>query len=48
MEAPGLRDRLIAQGAEPLSGPPETLRKQMAREIETWSRLIREAGLKVN
>lgn len=48
MEAPGLRDRLIAQGAEPLSGPPDALRKHLAREIETWSRLIREAGLKVN
>jgi tripartite-type tricarboxylate transporter receptor subunit TctC len=48
MEAPGLRDRLIAQGAEPLSGPPEALRTHLAREIETWSRLIREAGLKVN
>jgi tripartite-type tricarboxylate transporter receptor subunit TctC len=48
MEAPGLRDRLIAQGAEPLSGPPDALRKHLAREIETWSKLIREAGLKVN
>ncbi|MCC6532133.1 MAG: tripartite tricarboxylate transporter substrate binding protein [Burkholderiales bacterium] len=48
MDAPGLRDRLIAQGAEPLSGPPEALRKHLAREVETWSKLIREAALKVN
>ncbi len=48
MEEPGLRDRLIAQGAEPLSGPPDALRKHLAREVETWSKLIREAGLKVN
>src|SRR5690606_30128946 len=48
MEEPGLRDRLISQGAEPLSGPPDALRKHLAREVATWSKLIREAGLKVN
>jgi len=48
MEEPGLRDRLISQGAEPLSGPPEALRKHLAREIDTWGKLIREAGLKID
>jgi tripartite-type tricarboxylate transporter receptor subunit TctC len=48
MEEPTLKERLIAQGAEPLSGPPDALRKHLAREVETWSRLIREAGLKVD
>jgi tripartite-type tricarboxylate transporter receptor subunit TctC len=48
MEEPTLKERLIAQGAEPLSGPPDALRKHLAREVETWSKLIREAGLKVD
>ena len=48
MEEPTLRDSLIAQGAEPLSGPPDALRKHLAREVATWSKLIRDAGLKVN
>jgi tripartite-type tricarboxylate transporter receptor subunit TctC len=48
MNEPVLRDRLIAQGAEPLSGPPELLRKHLASEVETWAKLIREVGLKVN
>ena len=34
MEEPTLKERLIAQGAEPLSGPPEALRKHLAREVE--------------
>ena len=48
MEEPGFRDSFIAQGAEPLSGPPDALRQHLAREVDTWSKLIREAGLKVN
>jgi len=48
MEEPSLRDRLISQGAEPLSGPPDALRKHLAREIDTWGKLIREAGLKID
>lgn len=47
MSEPGLRDRLIAQGAEPMAGPPELLRKHLANEVETWGKLIREVGLKV-
>jgi tripartite-type tricarboxylate transporter receptor subunit TctC len=48
MTEPSLKERLIAQGAEPLAGPPELLRTHLANEIETWGRLIREVGLKVN
>jgi len=47
MSEPGLRDKLIAQGAEPMAGPPELLRKHLANEVETWGKLIREVGLKV-
>jgi tripartite-type tricarboxylate transporter receptor subunit TctC len=46
MQQPDVRDRLLAQGAEPLSGPPEDLKKLLAREREVWGRLIREAGIK--
>jgi len=48
MEDPSLKDKLIAQCAGPLSGPPDALRKHLAREVETWGKLIREAGLKVD
>ena len=46
MKEPELRDRLLAQGAEPLSGPPDDLRKYLAAEVEKWSKVIRDAGIK--
>ncbi len=48
MMEPEMRERLLAQGAEPVSGPPEMLRAHLAREMETWGKVIREAGLKVD
>lgn len=47
LQEPQTRDRLLAQGAEPLPGPPEELRKHLAREIAVWGKVIREAGIKV-
>ena len=46
MQQPDLRDRLLAQGAEPLSGPPDELKKLLAREREVWGKVIRGAGIK--
>ena len=46
MKESDLRDRLIAQGAEPLSGPPEDLRKYLAGEIEKWGKVIKASGAK--
>lgn len=48
MTEEGLKNRLIAQGAEPVAGPPELLRAHLASEVETWGKLIRDVGLKVN
>jgi tripartite-type tricarboxylate transporter receptor subunit TctC len=46
MKDPETRDRLLAQGAEPQPGSPDDLRKHLAREIEVWGKVIREAGIK--
>jgi tripartite-type tricarboxylate transporter receptor subunit TctC len=46
MQQADMRERLLAQGAEPLSGPPENLQKLLAREREVWGKVIREAGVK--
>jgi tripartite-type tricarboxylate transporter receptor subunit TctC len=46
MQQAEVRDRLLAQGAEPLTGPPDALRKLLAREREVWGKVIREAGIK--
>lgn len=46
MQQPEVRERLLAQGAEPLAGPPDDLKKLLAREREVWGKVIREAGVK--
>ena len=46
MQQPETRERLLAQGAEPLSGPPDELRKLLVRERDVWGKVIRDAGIK--
>jgi tripartite-type tricarboxylate transporter receptor subunit TctC len=48
MKEPDMRERLIGQGAEPLGGPPDDLRKYLAGEISKWGKIIREAGIKAD
>ena len=48
MKEPEMRDRLIAQGAEPLGGSADDLRKYLAGEISKWGKVIREAGIKAD
>ena len=48
LQEPQTRDRLLAQGAEPQPGPPADLGKYLAREIEVWSKVIREAGIRAD
>lgn len=48
MKEPDMRDRLIAQGAEPLGGSPAELRQYLAGEITKWGKVIREAGIKAD
>ena len=43
---PDVRERLLTFGATPLPGTPDDLRRQLAREVPAWRKVIREAGLK--
>jgi tripartite-type tricarboxylate transporter receptor subunit TctC len=48
MKEPDMRERLIAQGAEPLGGSADDLRKYLAGEISKWGKVIRDAGIKAD
>ena len=48
MKEPDMRERLIAQGAEPLGGSADDLRRYLAGEISKWGKVIREAGIKAD
>ncbi len=43
---PDTRERLLALGATPLPGTPDDLRRQLAREVPAWRKVIQDAGLK--
>jgi len=48
MKEPEVRDRIVAQGGEPLAGSPADLRDLLAREISVWGKVIREAGIRAD
>jgi tripartite-type tricarboxylate transporter receptor subunit TctC len=44
--AADMRERLLAFGATPLPGTPDDLRRQLAREVPAWRKVINDTGLK--
>ena len=43
---PEMKERLLGQGAEPLSGTPEDLAAYLRRELDKYGKIIREAGVR--
>ncbi len=41
-----VRERLLTFGATPLPGTPEELKRQLAKEVPAWRKVIADAGLK--
>ncbi|CDS48191.1 putative exported protein [Polaromonas sp. CG9_12] len=48
MREPNIRDKLLAQGSEGVGGTPEELGKVVSTELARWSKLAREANIKVD
>lgn len=42
-----VQDRMETMGIIPTPGEPEALRRTQSRDIETWTRVVRTAGIKV-
>jgi tripartite-type tricarboxylate transporter receptor subunit TctC len=45
-QRPEMKERLISQGVEPLSGTPEDLAAYLRRELDKYGKIIRESGVK--
>ena len=43
---PETRDKLAAQGLEPVAMTPEELKRYTEQDVNRWSRLIKSAGIK--
>jgi len=45
---PGIRDKLLAQGAEGVGGSPQTLTRIVTAEIPKWAKLAKDANIKAD
>jgi len=43
---PEVRERLVADGAEPLGTTPGEFAREIRLELEKWSKVARAAGIK--
>ena len=48
LDAPDVRERLLAQGAEPMPGTPEAFASFMQEEMAKWAPVVKQAGIKLD
>jgi len=48
LTTPEVRDQLLGHGLEPLPGTSEALAKHIERELATWGRVVKAAGITAN
>ena len=47
MHSSDVREKLAADGTEPLTGTPEEFRLTITKEIDKWTQLVKTTGLKL-
>jgi len=48
LEAADVREKLLAQGAEPMPGTPEAFASFMREEMAKWAPVVKQAGVKLD
>ncbi|MDB5732887.1 MAG: hypothetical protein JWQ03_2782, partial [Variovorax sp.] len=48
VRAPAVRDKLVAQAAEPVGSTPEQFATLMEGELKKWSAVIRQTGIRAD
>jgi tripartite-type tricarboxylate transporter receptor subunit TctC len=48
LQHPEVRERLARDGAEGVGGTPEQLQAHLSSEIARWTKVVRQAGVKVD
>jgi tripartite-type tricarboxylate transporter receptor subunit TctC len=46
--SPDVREKLLAQGAEPMPGTPEAFGAFMQEEMAKWAPVVKQAGVKLD
>ena len=48
LQSPDVREKLLAQGAEPMPGTPEAFASFMREEMAKWAPVVKQAGVKLD
>jgi tripartite-type tricarboxylate transporter receptor subunit TctC len=48
LQHPDVRERILADGAEPVGNSPEEFRQFMLADLEKWGRVVKESGAKLD
>lgn len=48
LNTPDIRDRIVADGSEPVGSAPEAFRQFMLADLAKWSKVVKESGAKVD
>jgi len=48
LSQPDLRERIVADGSEPVGSTPEDFRQFMLADLAKWAKLVKESGAKLD
>jgi len=48
LKQPEVRERIVADGSEPVGSTPEEFRRFMRADLDKWAKLVRESGAKLD
>ena len=48
LNEPAIRDRIVADGSEPVGSSPEEFRRFMQADLVKWAKVVKESGAKLN
>jgi tripartite-type tricarboxylate transporter receptor subunit TctC len=48
LKLPDIRERILADGSEPVGSAPEDFRQFMLADLAKWAKLVKESGAKMD
>ena len=48
LNQPEMRERIVADGSEPVGNTPEEFRRFMRADLDKWAKLVKESGAKLD
>jgi tripartite-type tricarboxylate transporter receptor subunit TctC len=48
LNQPEVRERIVADGSEPVGNTPDEFRRFMRADLDKWAKLVKESGAKLD